>query len=220
MKIRNSRSRPCVQNILDFGGNQLNLLKEDLKCILCGMVERNKIYDGGKEGQESYYVTTADDNDVNKLGAEINPIEIIEFNLEASKIVEDDSSKLVNNESVKKNSNGNLESYIDEKFHETLISIIKTQVKQELNLLNENKLISTILKTSNELSSNEVVNNNSTKIIEFEKLIDSLKSEVDFLRKEVSSKDKIIELLITGGGNNISESIKRQDNRTINNRRR
>ena len=109
MKIRNSRSRPCVQNILDFI-NQLNLLKEDLKCILCGMVERNKIYDGGKEGQESYYVTKADDNDVNKLGAEINPIEIIEFNLEASKIVEDDSSKLVNNESVKKNSNGNLES--------------------------------------------------------------------------------------------------------------
>ena len=66
------------------------------------MVERNKIYDGGKEGQDAYYVTKSDDNDVNKLGAEINPIEIIEVNLEASKIVEDDSSKLVNNESVKK----------------------------------------------------------------------------------------------------------------------
>ena len=74
--------------------------------------------------------------------------------------------------------------FIDKEFYSTLINRMKLEVKNEIkNVLNANELNLNIPKDM----TNDV-NNDS--------LITSLKSEIDFLRKEILSKDKIIELII------------------------
>ena len=54
-KIRDSRSRPSAQNILEFikRGAEFSINMETLKGILCVLTERSIIYDGVKGGQES-----------------------------------------------------------------------------------------------------------------------------------------------------------------------
>ena len=58
-KIRDTRSRPCAENLLEFikQGGEFSINMENLKGILCGLIERSIIYDGGKGGLESFYVT-------------------------------------------------------------------------------------------------------------------------------------------------------------------
>ena len=56
-KIKNSRSRPCFQNILTLvnrGGK--NLAIEHLKEIIKSMINKNMISDIGKEGCESFFI--------------------------------------------------------------------------------------------------------------------------------------------------------------------
>ena len=58
-KIRDSRSRPCAQNMLEFvnRGGDFTLDMVNLKGMLHGLMKRNVIYDGGKGELESFYVT-------------------------------------------------------------------------------------------------------------------------------------------------------------------
>ena len=70
-----------------------------------------------------------------------------------------------------------------------MINRIKSEVKMAINehsLLNE--------KTTNPLSdkSNIISSKDDSNVI----LVNSLKSEIDFLRTEIQSKDKIIEIII------------------------
>ena len=196
----------------NLSGSEFQLLMEKLKEILHGMVEKKIIYNGGRGELESYYVTNSvKNNNVNNVSSENSTDEhnntsnistpMAGVNMEHASFCEKDSCKTFCNKSPK-NLSGNLESFIDEKFHETLISLIKTHVKQEFILLTKNKLLSPMITKSNELSANDVVISNDmdanvNKIMESKNLVDSLKSEVEFLRNEDASKDKIIELLIT-----------------------
>ena len=63
-KIRDFRSRPCAQNILEVvdRGGEFTLDAENLKGMLYGLMERNVIYDGGKGELESLYITAKQKN--------------------------------------------------------------------------------------------------------------------------------------------------------------
>ena len=86
--------------------------------------------------------------------------------------------------------------------------LIKHQVKHELNLLS--------IKSNNVNEFNPNDTNDFHKSKGCTKLIDSLNSEIDFLRKEVASKDKIIELLIKDKGI-IRERVNVHENKVNNN---
>ena len=83
-----------------------------------------------------------------------------------------------------------MENFINEQFYDILVNRIKSEIKIALK---EDSVLSSKFRNpiTNELNPNDNlhVNNNNT-------LIDALKSEIDFLRNEVASKNKIIELLI------------------------
>ena len=81
--------------------------------------------------------------------------------------------------------NKSVHDYIEDKFHETLINLIKKEVtscvkteSHESNLLNI---------TARDINFNDT-NDNA--------FITSLRNEVNFLKDEIRSKNKIIELLI------------------------
>ena len=90
-----------------------------------------------------------------------------------------------------------LKSYINDKFYETLINKIKSEVKIAVYTeFNKKTLLSRNLQL-NELNTisvnadNHVTYNNTNDV-----LINTLNSEIKFLRDEISSKDTIIRLLI------------------------
>ena len=65
--IRDSRSRPCSQNILEFlnRGGEFTLDMETLRITLDGLMERSIIYNGGKGERESLYITHPDQDNNN-----------------------------------------------------------------------------------------------------------------------------------------------------------
>ena len=80
-----------------------------------------------------------------------------------------------------------LEKYINEEFYLTLINRIKSEVKMAVNEhISSTNSADQPLKNGNNSATNDL-----NKI-----LIDSLISEIDFLRKELQSKDKLIEIII------------------------
>ena len=157
LKIRNGRSRPCYQSILNHvNRGDLKVEMESLKTVLNNLVERSVIKIKGDNGKESFYVVDSEDTSFTTEEIDVN--DHIEY----------------------ETSSTSAEHLIQEKFHETLINMIKVEVKKELS----NNMESGInAKTTREKTSNEF-------------LIESLKSEITFLRGEVNCKNEIIKLLL------------------------
>ena len=160
IKIKEKRSRPCYQNILTFinrGSSEEILEMEELIVILNSMLEKKVIFNMGKEGKESFNVSTELNNE-----SEEN-LDLLDVSTES------------------------LEKYINEEFYLTLINRIKSEVKMAVNEhISSTNSADQPLKNGNNSTTNDL-----NKI-----LIDSLKSEIDFLRKELQSKDKLIEIII------------------------
>ena len=174
-KIKNNRNRPCFQNILTLiNRGGINLDMENLKNILNVLIEKKIICDKGKEGHESFCLL---DNEHESI------------------ILEDE----VCNENTM--INDPVEEYINIKFYEILINKIKEEVKNTVDTeLKKHMLLS---KNTNDL---RTINANET--TEMDKsvngvLIEALRSEIVFLRNEMSSKDTIIKLLINDRDNDI-----------------
>ena len=83
----------------------------------------------------------------------------------------------------------NIEQFINAQFYETLILRVKTEVKLAVETLLSEKNLSIKKKVSND---NIQIGNDSNKDI----LIDSLNSEIQFLRSELASKNTIIEIMV------------------------
>ena len=83
-----------------------------------------------------------------------------------------------------------LYDFIDEKFYSTLVSKIKTEVKLALNEALNVNISHSIKQTDNK----NVMDFNENKCLK--ELITTLKEEINLLRNEMDSKDKIIELII------------------------
>ena len=170
VSIRNNHSRPSFHNILtSLKKGNYELEMDKLKMILDNMVSNKIIYDGGKEGLESFFIS------------KIRNEKIVMDNLERDGTDDLDTADM-------------LESFIHDKFYEVLINRIKTEVKHEIeitldkcNLLSAKSDKSNCFNVDESLSLNKKDNN---------ELIESLKSEIAFLRNEIASKDKIIEMVI------------------------
>ena len=162
-KIKNNRNRPCFQNILTLiNRGGINLDMENLENILNVLIEKKIICDKGKEGHESFCLL---DNENESI------------------ILEDE----VCNENTM--INYPVEEYINIKFYEILINKIKEEVKNTVDTkLKKHMLLS---KNTNDL---RTINANET--TEMDKsvngvLIEALRSEIVFLRNEMSSKDSL-----------------------------
>lgn len=147
------------KNIDEYNKCDLSVFKE----IMMRLQSQKIIYDGGKGGKESFYVN---EDQLKNINSDHN-----------NSIIDDIETNINGVES-------NLYNYIDNKFHETLINMIKVEVKSELRAqLNNEPLINKI----HSVNHIEKVDND---------IIIMLKTEVAFLRNELLSKDKIMELLI------------------------
>ena len=110
---------------------------------------------------------------------------MVELISEGEQIVND-----VKNDSEHVSSCHALHEFIDEKFHTILSNKIKSEVKLALNELINHDFIQNIQHNNNSSNGFNLKENKS-----MDDLISTLKEEIDFLRNEVVSKDKIIELM-------------------------
>ena len=102
IKIRQGRSRPCYQNILNYvNRGDIKVEMETLKNILNDLVERNVLKIKGDNDKESFYIV--DSEDVAKSSEETNGTGHVEKEFPST----------------------SAEHLIQEKFHETLINMIK-----------------------------------------------------------------------------------------------
>ena len=194
-RIRESRSRPGFQNILTFvnRGGEFNLSMDYLKNILCKMVDENKICIKGKEKSESFYILDKTE--------EIKPVDVKDKTEEIKPVDIKDASKLDNS----------IHDYINEQFHVTLAAMIKREVNVQLNVLDNKEIFRELIKDEihvavsklssfnasfNSNDSNQCKHNCSIDRKVNDTLLSTLNSEIAFLRSELSSKNKTIELLI------------------------
>ena len=196
--IRKSCSRPSYKNILSYvnGSDEFNLNMPSLKKIMNSMIEKDIIYMKGKKGSESFYVTENSGEDPQV--SELNKLENVNF----------------------------LENFINDQFYKVIVNKVKDDVLLHLtenNLLNakvehlmEQRLLSAkvdklfeskgtdLLFTNNknidDINTNDVSpkckNKTCNSLSTNDVLIDTLNSEIEFLRSELLSKDKIIELIL------------------------
>ena len=156
---------------------------DELKVILNTMIDSKVLCNIGKEGNESF-----------KIYEEENFQSMDEIFSQTSEVSE---------------STNNIDQYINAQFYETLI----TRIKTEVNLAVETKFLlseqSVLCRNNNHTSSD----NNYTVKGENDTLINSFNSEIAFLRSELASKNKIIEMMIKDNSNkyDIIHEIKLND---------
>ena len=118
-RIKKDRNRPCFQNILSFANREDGkLTMDDLKIITDKMVAQNLIADIGVNGKESFSI----------LEDKITSTESISSGTQTNKENGDEGFK-------------NLENFIDTSFYETIVNLIKGEIKNvlsDLKLFNEN----------------------------------------------------------------------------------
>ena len=173
-KIKKDRNRACFQNIHDFINRRgISATMEDIKRVLDKLVHGNVIVNKGKDGKESFFVIDikSDNGDMPN-----------------NRTLEDEKNELSNSGTA-------VDEFINNKNYETLLNSIKCEVKlavnTELNFLGI---------TSKTISlNNKVISNDSKDVFKNinDLLLKTLNNEISFLRQELASKDKIIEMLIT-----------------------
>ena len=170
LKIRKSRSRPCYQNILNLvnRGGEFHLEMDELKKIINEMVKKNIIVDKGKNGNESLYIT--------------------------SEIITD--ADLTDNEDDDIESLSEIESFINEKFNHVLLNKIKSEIVSALSDKSFLDNVKRINSGDNDNTPNSLKDANPIITSNNDLLIEVLKDEINFLRNELASKNKIIELII------------------------
>lgn len=118
------RKRPTINDI--FEGINENLEDSDkisfpvFKDVMSNLQSLNVIYDGGKDGKQSFYINEDEMNARSKT--KINDV-LSFYDL-------DDANE--------NNSMENINKFIDDKFYEILINRIKMEVKNEINMLVNN----------------------------------------------------------------------------------
>ena len=133
LKIKKNRNRPCYQNILtlaDRGGMDMEM--DGVKDILDWMIGKGLIRDNGKEGHESFSVI--EEENINNESDD---------GIEERCIDDEENTSTDNNFNEKNIMSDSLKSYIDDKFYETLINIIKYEVKVAVDTeIHKNMLLS------------------------------------------------------------------------------
>ena len=183
-RIKKDRNRPCFQNILSFANREDDkLTMDDLKIVTDKMVAQNLIADIGVNGKESFSIL--EDN--------ITSTESISSGTQTNKENGDEGFK-------------NLENFIDTSFYETIVNLIKGEVKNvlsDLKLFNENSELT----VNSSQQDNECTKDNDSLYLE-------LRNQITFLQNELKSKDTIIKMLINerNNVNNINCDVSRKLN--------
>ena len=171
-KIKLNRNRACRQNILSFAQREKKELTMDIyKPIIDDLLARNILIDVNKD--------KAGSDESFKLGDTQGEIEEL-----PEVIIDNELDETCES----------MQQYIDEKFENILLNNIKNEVRNALH----NSIIAEGVKDIAKSCESKI--NSSTKENDYLKeLIMILKADIQFLRNEVQSKDKIIELLIKNG---------------------
>ena len=170
-KIKKDRNRACVQNIHTFLNRRgINMELEQVGKLIDNLLERNIIVNRGKQG--NFYV-----------------VDLLSDNEEISEEISD-----VKNDSEHASSSNAIQEFIDDKFYATLINKIKLEVTLVLTNAIKHECIQNIKHDNNNNNNNK--DNNRTEINIKDELISTLKDEINFLRNEIVSKDKVIEIMI------------------------
>lgn len=148
------RKRPITKDIFnEINKNKAAPEKIDLsefKDAMINLQSQSIIYDGGKDGKESYFIEESFNNT---------------SDLNAGNTV------------------SSAEEFIEEKFFETLNNKIKLEVENQVkSLLNKNNFVHSFTTPVDKVDDNEI--------------IQLLKNQLDFVKNEIASKDKIIDMLI------------------------
>ena len=185
--IRKNCSRPSHATILSYinNGDEFNLNVASLKRIMNDMLDKGNIYVKGKKGMESFYVSKHSENN-----SEIpdNEIKLKDVNILENIMCDEFYNIFVNKVKDEVLSHINI--------HDTLLS---TKIDEKFNLLSEQLKLSSENKDKN---TNDESNLNTGDDIKsdgksnYDVLITTLKEEITFLRNELRSKDKIIELIV------------------------
>ena len=171
----------------------------------------NLIRNNGKEGRESFCVIDEQIDEQNNDSDD----DIEERSLVSNEDNIDDN--LMEDININENSviSDSLKSYTNDKFYETLINKIKSEVKIAVDselykktVLSRNPQLNELNTVS--INADNCVNYNTTNDV----LLKTLNSEIKFLRDEVSSKDSIIRLLINERDkSNICENVLNKETR-------
>lgn len=226
--IRKSCSRPSYSSVLSHinGGEEFNLNAESLKRIVKDMVDKGTIYIKGKRGSESFYVVEEEETDKEVPGNNnnIDPENILKnilsgdfYHVFVNKL-KDDVMLHITEETL-------LSTKLDDKFKSLSVKLdekfkslnIKADFNAEPNpndiTHNKNDKNDDRNKRINgKVCTNDVlydgINSDRNSIAKDDILITSLKEEIAFLRNEIRSKDKIIELIITELPNGYERNVK------------
>ena len=172
--IRKGRSKPCYQRILEQlnRGSENILEMEKLKQSCNDMIRKKLISKKGKKNKESFYIQNKTDDE------NTSDESLLQKDIQADEHIINSSNSEIE------------EGKINEEFYVTLTTMIEREVKKVFESKYENES-----RTSNKKREcNEMDNYKSLNKM----LIDSLNSEIIFLRNELSAKDKIIEMVIKG----------------------
>ena len=154
-KIEKNRNRACYQNILTFAKREKQSFQMDtLKEVIKGMADKNIIYNKGKDemDKESFKMFRTDENHV-------------------------DLSTQTQIQNGDEDLDDCFESYINDKFIETLKCLIKSEVNSAFSEHEENG------NNVNECNKMEMVHNCNN-----EALVKSLNEHISFLQNELQSR--------------------------------
>ena len=136
-RIEKNRNRACYQNILSFAKREnTNLEMETIKDVIKGMIDKNIIFNKGKDeiDKESFKMFQTDADHA-------------EFSTQTQNGVEDDDERF--------------ETYINDKFIETLKSLIKSEVDsffcEQNRALNRLSVPDKIMKEGNNYNNESLV---------------------------------------------------------------
>lgn len=165
---KDQRKRPGFQEIFEgINKQEDDSNKMDISVFKDSMMKlqsANKIYDGGKGGRESFYVNEDIPQNISRHRTD---------NLNVDAGIDGEDSQLFD--------------YINDKFYESLINMIKVEVKSE---------VKTQLSNNNKHLLNAKHYSTPSINIPDNEIITTLTSKVEFLQKELLSKEKIIDLLL------------------------
>ena len=208
-KIRYQRGRACYQSVSTklHQGGEFNLEMDDLKIVINNMIGKNIIQNKGKVGHESLYKSTArSDKMVGK--SDLGKVESSEqayINEQFHKTLTNMINKEVIDQVNNIETNENMKRFITEQINlvvSKLHPVDNTTLLPSTNVANKSNHeynSNDVLISSHEnrasLQNSNVLNKSNHECNTI--LIESLKSEITFLRNQLMSKDKIIELLIS-----------------------
>ena len=178
-KIKKNRNRPCLQNIftmLTRGGRVIDT--NDLKVFIDDLILRNILVNNGNtESGDSFRIGGILHTNINDFEVDNTISTQTDILLENS--VDDAPS---------------VESFINENFYEVISKKIRDEVKVAVcnELSNTSELVNKLKLVNSERVSDEYIKECDCNT----HLIQSLNNHIDFLQKEISSKDTIINMLV------------------------